>query len=63
MDEFWQAALGRLEAMERTQAWLARRLGVSRQCVHRMVHGKDSTPKQTRRAVAVLLDIRTERAA
>jgi hypothetical protein len=57
VDEFWKQAGGRLEAMERSKSWLARRIGVSRSQLNNWSNGYRPTPERVRRDVALLLDI------
>lgn len=60
MDEFWTRAAKRLEAEERTQAWLARRVGVSKQLVNMWVLGRIPTPAHRLEQVAAILDVTVE---
>jgi hypothetical protein len=57
-EEFWQRALGRLEAMERSQGWLARKTGVSPQRLNNYVRGIRRTPDDIRTRVEALLSMR-----
>jgi hypothetical protein len=61
--EFWTRALGRLQEMERSQAWLARRVGRTPQAINNYVKGHRPTPKSLQREVALILDLREEQVA
>jgi DNA-binding CsgD family transcriptional regulator len=63
MERFWLAVLGRLSAQERSQAWLARQLGMSRQRLSTYVRGDCKTPDHIRDRVALVLDLRNEEEA
>jgi transcriptional regulator with XRE-family HTH domain len=56
-EEFWQRALGRLEAMERSQGWLAKKAGMSRQRLNNYVRGYRRTPDDIRLRVEAHLDL------
>lgn len=59
-DAFWALVSGRLQVAERSQAWLARRLGVSRSLVNQWMLGRTPAPSERQRQVAGLLDIRAD---
>jgi hypothetical protein len=58
--EFWELVIGRLTVMERSQAWLARRLGRNPQTINMYRKGHRPTPERLRREIALLLDIREQ---
>ncbi len=41
----------------RSQAWLARKLRVSRQSIHHWIHGKEAVPRARQAQIAVTLGI------
>lgn len=57
MDVFWSRVRGRLQAKERSQAWLARQLGVKRQLISLWVYDRQPFPAARRAQIAALLDI------
>ena len=59
----WGRVLGRLAAAERSQAWLARHLGLPRRTLNRYVLGQRSTPSDLAERIAAVLDLRDHRAA
>lgn len=61
---FSREVLGRLAAMERSQAWLARKLNYkSPSALHYYVNEHRPWPRSVKVAVALVLDIRSERGA
>jgi len=46
----------RLEAMERSQAWLARKLGVTRQTIGAYVRGADRCPPARQAQIATIVE-------
>lgn len=58
MQEWWGKVSGRLEAMERTWAWLARRLGIDPSTLNKYKNGKHPTPERVRYAINLILGIK-----
>lgn len=58
--EFWKLVWGRLDAEERSMAWLARRIGLTRQALHNYSIGTRQTPPEVKARVAEYLDIRLD---
>jgi DNA-binding transcriptional regulator YdaS (Cro superfamily) len=57
VDLFWARVKGRLDAAERSQAWLARRLGVSRSLVNQWMLGRVAIPTERRQQVIDVMGI------
>lgn len=61
VQEFEREVLARLGEIDRTQAWLARRIGRSPSALHNYLTGRRPWPREVRLMVATLLDIKSDR--
>lgn len=57
--EFWESVVGRLAAMERSQAWLARRVGKLPTTLNNYRKGHRPTPERLKRDIALVLGLDT----
>ena len=55
-----QLILKRLRELERTQGWLARKLGVNPSTINRWIKGTDPILPRRRRELALALSVRVE---
>ncbi len=61
--EFWERVIAELAAIERSQAWLARRVGRNPQTLNMYRKGRRPTPKGLRREIGLILGLKDEVAA
>ena len=61
--DFWADVQKRLDAEERTQAWLARRLGVTRSLINQYMLGRIPTPEARRTQVAQVMGMADDEVA